>query len=309
MLNMIIDTDTASDDAVALMMALNHPDVDIKAITVVAGNVPVEKGVQNALFITETCGKNVPVYQGMDKPLSGKLHTAEHIHGKDGMGDIGLPLHGRNPSPGHAVDRLIETINQHENDLTIVALGPLTNLAMAILKEPAIAKKVNRCFIMGGTSDGYGNVTSVAEYNFFVDPEATNCVLTSGMPITLIGWDISRKYATFGDKEVERLLSLNSPLAKLCCDIQRVLNTHAVKHNGLKGFDLPDPIAMAIAIHPEICQKQGDFYAIVETGGKYTRGQLIVDDRNMLGKSPNVNIVLEASKEEFRKLLFDTLEK
>lgn len=150
MRHFIIDTDTASDDAVALVMALLHPDVQVDAITVVAGNVPLGHGVQNALYTVERCGKSTPVYVGIDKPMLRPLETAQFCHGEDGMGDIGLPLGGRQPAQGHAVDVLIDTIHQFAGEITLVTLGPLTNVATALLKDPSIARDVERCVIMGG---------------------------------------------------------------------------------------------------------------------------------------------------------------
>src|SRR6266704_4927685 len=141
----LIDTDTASDDAVALVMALRDPDVQVEAITVVAGNVPLEQGLQNALYTVHICQKQVPVYRGLAAPILRSLETAQDIHGQDGMGDIGLPLSGRIHAAGHAVDIIRETINRHPGEITIVALAPLTNIAMAILLDPPLASKVKEC--------------------------------------------------------------------------------------------------------------------------------------------------------------------
>ena len=168
----LIDTDTASDDAVALVLALQHPGVQIEAITVVAGNVPVDQGVQNALYTVELCGQSVPVYRGLPGPLTRPLETAQSVHGEDGMGDIGLLLGGRAPAAAHAVQVLIDTIHQFAGDITLVTLGPLTNIAVALRQDPSIAQALSGCIIMGGTGRGHGNVTPVAEYNFWADPEA-----------------------------------------------------------------------------------------------------------------------------------------
>ena len=139
MRHFLIDTDTASDDAVALVMALRYPGVQVEAITVVGGNVPVDRGVQNALYTAELCGQQVLVYRGLAAPLVRPLDTAQHVHGGDGMGDIGLPLSGRSPTPGHAVTALIQTIHRFAGDITLITLGPLTNIAVALLQDPSIA--------------------------------------------------------------------------------------------------------------------------------------------------------------------------
>lgn len=219
----VIDTDTASDDAVALVMAFAQPDVRVMAITTVAGNVPLDQATQNALYTVDLCGQSIPVYAGADRPLLRTLFTAQHIHGQDGMGDIGLPLTGRAASDGFAPNRLVELINAHPGELTLVTLGPLTNLALALLQDAGIARKVEQCVIMGGIGSGWGNITPVAEYNIYVDPEAARIVFESGLPITMVGWDVSRTYAYLTDEESQALRRIDTPLAHFCIDIQKTL--------------------------------------------------------------------------------------
>lgn len=299
----LIDTDTASDDAVALVMALRHPDVKVEAITVVAGNVPLEQGVQNALHTVELTGSFVPVYRGMSRPIRRPFESAQHVHGSDGMGDIGLPLFGREPAPEHATDILIETINRHPGEITLVTLGPLTNVAMALLREPTLAGLVKECVIMGGTGQGYGNVTPVAEYNIWVDPDAARIVFESGMPITMVGWDISRVYATFGPEDEARLRAIGTPLAHFCVDIQAALTKFAVESSGLEGFDLPDPIAMAVALDPAVVTVSKRLFVAIETEGDWSRGQTVVDHLGVTKRGPNVSVVLEANRQHFLDLL------
>jgi len=303
----LIDTDTASDDAVALVMALNHPDVEVEAITVVAGNVPLEQGVQNALYTVERCGKEVPVYPGVGKPLLRPLETAQFVHGEDGMGDIGLPLHGRTPAVGHAVDVIIDTIRRFAGEITLVTLGPLTNVALALLRAPEIASQVKECVVMGGIGLGHGNVVPAAEYNIWVDPEAAKIVFESGLPIMMIGWDISQKYATFDDAEAEKLRHI-SPLGEFCVGIQRRLREFGMKALGLPGFDLPDPIAIAVAIDPAVATVVKPLYVEIETKSELTRGATVVDHLGITGQTPNANVVLEAARERFLRLLYAAVE-
>src|SRR5215218_8674645 len=150
MRRLLVDTDTAADDPVALVMALRHPGVRVEAITVVAGNVPVDQGVQNALYTLELLEEHVPVFRGAEAPLLAPLVTSQFIHGEDGMGDMGLPLHGREPHSGHAVDALLETAGRYPGEVELVTLGPLTNVAMALHKDPSFAEKVKGCVMMGG---------------------------------------------------------------------------------------------------------------------------------------------------------------
>lgn len=299
----IIDTDTASDDAVALIMALRHPDVQVEAITVVAGNVPLAQGLQNALYTAELCGATVPVYAGRAAPLLRPLESAQHVHGQDGMGDFGLPLQGRTPAPGHAADVLVERIGRAPGTITLVALGPLTNVALALLREPQLAQQVAHCVIMGGTSDNYGNITPSAEYNIWADPEAARIVFAAGMPITMVGWDISRKFAVFDADDAAQLRALNTPLAHFCVDIQAVLQQWTLSETKLAGFDLPDPIAMAVALDPTIATRSISVPVLVETSDGLCRGQTVLDHRNVLGRPHSVEVVLEADRARFVALL------
>jgi purine nucleosidase len=298
----IIDTDTASDDAVALVMALQHPDIDVQAITVVAGNMPLPQAIQNALYTVELCGKNTPVYAGCAKPILRDLATAENVHGNDGMGDIGLPLSDYTPADGHAVDVLREVINSNANDITLVTLGPLTNIAVALLRDPELAQKVSHCYIMGGIGAGHGNITPLAEFNIWVDPEAAKIVFESGMPITMVGWDISWKYATFSDEQAEDIRKIGTPLAEFAIDIQATLNDYAKDESALDGFDLPDPITMAIAIDPTMAEfKQYRVDITIDDG--LARGITVVDILGATHKTPQVNVILTANRDKFVDLL------
>ena len=302
----LIDTDAASDDAVALVMALKHPELQVEAITVVAGNIPVEQGVQNALYTVALCNAQVPVYAGIGSPLIKPLVTAEEFHGADGMGDIGLALQGRKPTPGRAVDAIIETINRYPGEITLVALGPLTNIACALRLDPSISKNVKACIIMGGAAQGPGNVTPVAEYNIWVDPEAAHIVFSSKMPIKLVDWYIARQYATLTLPEVEELRSLATPLARFCMDIQRV-HLALNQEMGISGLELADPIAMAIALDPEVATETKRLFVAIETQSPLCLGQTVVDHMNVMQQTPNVEVVLSASHERFLEILRNAL--
>ncbi len=308
MRHFLIDTDTASDDAVALMMALNYADVQIEAITVVGGNVPVDQGVQNALYTVELCGKQVPVYRGLAKPIMRPLQPAQYVHGQDGMGDIGLPLAGRIPAQGDGVTTIIDTVHRFAGDITLVTLGPLTNVAVALLKDPSIAGKVKECVVMGGTGQGYGNVTPVAEYNIWADPEAAKIVFESKLPLKMVGWDVSRTYATFDSQEAERLRRVGTPLAEFCVDIQKNVLQFCLQKTKLDGFDLPDPIAMAVALDSAVATLTRRRFVTIETDSELCRGQTVVDHLMITGQEPNVEVVLEASRERFLRILYEAVQ-
>jgi inosine-uridine nucleoside N-ribohydrolase len=285
----LIDTDTASDDAVALLLALRHPDVDVRAITVVAGNVPVEQGVQNALYTVELAGADVPVHGG----LAGTAEHGYHVHGRDGMGDIGLALGGRRPAGGDAVGVLVDAIRSAPGELTLVTLGPLTNVAAAF--DRGVAHLLRSVVVMGGTSDGVGNVTPVAEYNVWADRDAAARVFASGAPLTMVGWDVSRKHAVFPPADAEELRALG-PLGAFAVDIQRTLVEFCRTQTKLDGFDLPDPIAMAVALDPAVATRT-------------RRARVTVTDeaQTVLGDGDDVEVVTEASRGRFLALLRDAL--
>lgn len=299
----LIDTDTASDDAVALLMALRDPDVEVVAVTVVAGNVGLDQAVQNALYTLELIGSTVPAYAGCAAPLIQPLHTAQIVHGEDGMGDIGLPVAGRVPSAGDAVDVLARLIEEHgAGELTLVTLGPLTNIALLFARHPEYATRLREVVVMGGTGDGAGNITAAAEFNIWVDPEAAAVVFNSGARLVMVGWDISRKYATFDEAAAADLRTVGR-LGGFSVDIQAVLTQFALTSTGLAGFDLPDPIAMAVALDPSIGTDVRHLNVVIETRGEFTRGATVVDHTGYTGRPRNTHVVLAASRERFVDLL------
>jgi len=289
---LLIDTDTASDDAVALLLALRTPGVEVEAITVVGGNVEVEQGVQNALYTVELAGSRAPVYAGR----TGTTHFGHAVHGRDGMGDIGLPLGGRDPACGNAVDALEQAIRTSPNELTLVTLGPLTNVAA--LFERGVAALLRDVVIMGGTSDDVGNVTPDAEYNVYADPAAARAVFESDARMTMVGWDVSRKHAVFEPRDWDELRSLG-PLGTFSVDIQRTLIEFCKTTLGRVSFDLPDPIAMAVALDRSVVTQT--IRARVEVDRETAQTHMRADGE------PQCEIVVEASGDRFRALLRDAL--
>ena len=285
----LIDTDTASDDAVALIMALRAPDVRVAAITTVSGNVPVQQSTRNALYTVELCGATVPVYMGAEKPLLRTYQNATWFHGRDGLGDQGYPPPRRSAEKLHAVDAIIETIEANPG-IVIVTLAPLTNLALALAKRPAIAAKVGRCVVMGGAPCCEGNVTPAAEYNIWVDPEAARVVILSGMPVELVGWHLSRGDAVVREDDIARILGFNNDLARFAIEC----NSHARKaykvQTGEDGISLPDPVAMCIALDPSVGTYWSDHYLDVETQSELTRGMTVVDRLNVAADDRNLPI-------------------
>jgi purine nucleosidase len=302
-----VDTDTASDDAVALVMALRHPDVLVVGIGVVAGNVPLSQAVQNALYTVELCASQVPVHVGEAAPLVLALETAQHVHGVDGMGDIGLELAGREPSGTHAIDALLEMSHEHAGALTLVTLGPLTNVARALQRDSSLPERIARCVVMGAVADHVGNANPVAEFNMWVDPHAVDIVLRSGMALEIVGWDISRHHAVLDTADASAIRAIGTPLAEFCIDIQAVVNTFALHETKLAGFDLPDPIAMAYAIDPSVATETRRLHCEVETAGSVTRGMVVMDLLGLTAREPNALVVMAADRQRFLAMLRDSV--
>jgi purine nucleosidase len=302
----IVDTDPGADDAIALMMALRHAGVQVDAITTVAGNVPVEQATANALYIAELCGAEVPVYQGMDRPMLRQPPDARHVHGQDGLGDLDRQPPRGHPQPEHAVDALIRHALAAPGQITLVALGPLTNVALALRREPALATALRRLVLMGGAVNALGNVTPSAEFNIWADPEAANIVFHAGAPVTMAGWELTSGDMLLGVEEIDRLRSHDSPLAVFAVDCYRQVRKLYEAFHGQPVMGLPDPIVMAVAIDPGLCRTEF-LYVTVETTSELTRGETVVDRRGVLGQPPNIQVCFDPDPARFKRLLFDTL--
>ncbi|MEV4419974.1 nucleoside hydrolase [Patulibacter sp. NPDC049589] len=306
MTRIVVDTDTASDDAVALVMALRTPGVEVAAVLTVAGNVPVEQATQNALYVLERCGAtDVPVHQGVRRPLLHALSTAQHVHGHDGMGDVGIDLTGRQAEPGDACDTLIGLTREHPG-VTLVALGPLTNIAIALLRDPELAYRVGRCVVMGGASDGRGNITPVAEYNFWADPHAAEIVMRSGLPLEIVGWDLSRQYATMRDADLTRLRACG-PLGQFSAEIGRSVAEWGRANSKADGLDLADPLAMAVALDSSVARHLKHLHVEIDTNDGPGRGRMVVAPAADHGSAPNARVVTEASRSDFLEMLYASM--
>ncbi len=315
----LIDTDTASDDAVALIMALRHPGVHVAAITVVSGNVPLKQGVTNALYTVQMCESNVPVYPGADAPLRREPSHAEWFHGSDGMGDQHYPPPDRSPEDVHAVDAIIETVRAYAG-IELVTLAPLTNIASALQRAPDIVGNVSRCVVMGGNPGTEGNVTPAAEYNIWCDPEAARIVLHSGLPIELVGWQLCRGEANLNAHDIAHVRRFGTPLAAFAIDCNCRAMEANLKQTGDAGIALPDPTAMAVALDPTICTSSSRHYVEVETQSDLTRGMTVVDrlnvaddERNrdvwtaLLPREPCVNVCWQIDIPRWKQTLYDAL--
>lgn len=315
---MIIDTDTASDDAVAILMAHRWRDVEVLAVTVVSGNMRIEDGARNARYTVELCGAQTPVYVGCARPLLREPVHAYWYHGPDGMGGMNYPEPQLPVARGHAVDVLIETLKANASDVMLVTLGPLTNVAAALIRAPEIATMVNRVVIMGGAANTVGNVSPAAEYNIWCDPEAARIVYRSGLPIEMLGWETGRGAAALTDAEIAQVYALNTPFARFAMDC----NLHALRlaktWQGDPGMTLHDPTAMAVALDPSVVKRKGRYRVDIETRGELTRGMTVVDERSTVGtqavftdewtvREPNVTVCWELDVARWKELLYSCL--
>ncbi len=322
---MIIDTDTASDDAVAIMMALQTPDIQVELVTIVAGNMPVAQASINARYTIELCGKHVPVVDGADQPLTRASYRAYFFHGNDGMGNMNYPAPKLQTRPGHAVEALIDTIKANPG-IMLVTLGPMTNIALAVAQAPEIAKLVDRCVVMGGAACTVGNITPAAEFNIWCDPEAARMCFHSGLPIEMVGWELCRGAANLTDEEMRYCKEvINTPLSNFAIDCNYSALEASRTWLGDPGLGLPDPVAMAIAIDPTICTRSSKHYVEVECEGTFTRGMTVVDQCNvtnydtanvamwqhLINKNktePNVSVCWEIDAARWKQLLYQTMQ-
>src|SRR6266404_1442258 len=286
---LLIDTDGGSDDVVALIMALRSSDVRVSAITVVAGNIPVEQATRNVLCAAELCGTQTPVCTGAERPLLRELVTAQWFHGKDGLGDHGYAPASKQADSRHAVDAIIETVLLNPG-IEVVTLGPLTNLALAMSREPRIINAVKRCVVMGSAPCCEGNVTPAAEFNIWVDPEAARIVFRSGLPVEMVGWQLCRGDAVLDQYDIERVLALKNSVAEFAVRCNSTAVDAFFKQTGQRGMSLPDPVAMGIALNPALCTSSSQHYVEIETSSELTRGMTLVDRLDVATDSRNRDV-------------------
>ncbi|MDC0595446.1 nucleoside hydrolase [Acidimicrobiia bacterium] len=313
-----IDTDTASDDAVALLMALEWEDVEVLGISVVSGNMSVEQGSINARYTVELCKKDVPVYVGADAPLVKKREHADWFHGPDGMGNMNYPAPKLQETNEDFIEVLNNHINQHPDEITLVTLGPLTNVANLIKKYPDSFLKLKNIVIMGGASNTVGNVTPAAEYNIWCDPEAADIVFKSKHhDIAMVGWELCRGEANLTEEEMELAYSFKTEKADFTIDC----NKHALDSSqnwlGDPGLGLPDPVAMAVALNPAVTTKVSRHNVQVVIDGP-ARGMTIVDQLHVGESEPhidehwsyterNINVIWEIDSDEWKETLYKTI--
>lgn len=311
MKRIIIDTDTAGDDTIALFTALHY--FKVEGVTIAGGNVAFDQEVENALYTIEVAqpGYHVPVFKGYERPIlsSGQeLHqTVEDVHGNDGMGGANFPKATQSPEAGHAVDFIIKTVKENSGLISLLAIAPLTNIAMAIKKDPTIVKHIPHIYIMGGTNNSLGNITAAAEYNFYVDPEAARIVLHSGIPITMVGWDMCTSFSLMNSSDHKEVEQLHTTGSEFFIKINKVVMEFNKNVHKLEGTTHPDTLLVAIAANEEIMTESNLYYVDIETKGELTRGYSLVDINNRSEKEPNVRVCESVDRKRYKKELLKVL--
>jgi purine nucleosidase len=303
----VIDTDPGQDDAVAILVALASPDdLDVLAITTVAGNVPIDLTLTNALALVELAGRpEVPVYRGSPRPMVKELVTAEYVHGPTGLDGADLPPPLLHPQPGHAVDRLIELLTSHPEPVTVCTLGPLTNVALAMVMEPGIVAHIDQLVMMGGGYFEGGNTTPAAEFNVFVDPHAAHVVFTSGIPIVMMPLDVTHRAITTPER-LKRFHDLSTPAGDAVAGMLGFYDRYDKRKYGLEGGPLHDPTVIAYLLSPDLFRGR-EVSVEIETATGPTQGMTIVDWWGVTGLAPNAVVMNEIDDDGYYDLLVERI--
>jgi len=316
----IIDTDPGTDDALAILLALNSPELDVRAITIVAGNVTAELGLENALKVVSLAGRcDVPVSRGAWHPLFQKLNTEEFWNGKNGLGGADLPPSTCYAASQFGPDAIIETVHRYPHEITLVPIGPLTNIALAISKDPSIVPLVEKVVLMGGSISG-GNVNAASEFNIHSDPEAAAIVFNAGWPITMVGLDVT-EHTLITSADVERLETKAGPQAAFAAAVAR-FQIGTYQGTGFGGGAVHDALAVGAVIDSSLLKTQ-EMRVEIETDGRFTRGETVGNRGNAVDRvipkgdrletvgvdavQPNVHVAVGVDSGRFIKLLVTRL--
>lgn len=305
-LPIILDCDPGHDDAIALILALASPELELKAVTTSAGNQTPDKTLRNALrILTLLQRSDIPVAGGAVKPLMRELIIADNVHGESGLDGPELPEPSFAPQTCNAVELIAQTLRASQQPVTVVATGPLTNIALLLTSHPELNAKISRIVIMGGAAM-LGNWTPAAEFNIYVDPEAAEIVFQSGLPIVMAGLDVTHR-AQIMSEDIERFRKLGNPVAGVVADLlDFFMEYHKQEKWGFQGAPLHDPCTIAWLIKPEIFTCV-DRWVGVETQGKYTQGMTVVDYYSLTANQPNTTVMMDVDRQAFVDLLVERI--
>ncbi|MDP8924926.1 MAG: nucleoside hydrolase [Chloroflexota bacterium] len=301
----VFDTDPGHDDALALLLAARVPELKLLAVTCVAGNQTLEKVVLNARRVMTVANlRDVPVAAGMAGPLLRPLHTAPHAHGESGLDGYEFPPPEVEVAEEHGVDLMIRTLRKSPEPVTLVPVGPLTNVAMAFLRAPETKQNVSRIVLMGGAAY-LGNVTPAAEFNIYVDPEAAQIVFAAGLPVTMVGLDATHQ-ARIRPAERERIRVLGTPVGTMVAALLDWYGAASLRRIPAEGPPIHDALAVAAVIRPDLLETK-HVNVVVETAGTYTVGRTVCDIWGTTGRPPNADVALGVNREAFVELLIEGL--
>ncbi len=303
----ILDTDPGQDDAIAILVALVSPELEVLGITTVAGNVPLPLTLSNTRKLCELADQpTTPVFEGCARPMVRELVTAEHVHGKTGLDGPDLPEPTMAVQPEHAVDFIIDTLlGAEDGEITLCPVGPLTNVAMAMVKEPTIVPKIREIVLMGGAYWEGGNITPTAEFNIYVDPHAAHVVFTSGVPIVAHSLDVTHR-ALMTKEWIAAVRNLGTPVGVASAEMLTFYERFDEEKYGTNGGPLHDPNVIAYLLDPSIYDGK-DCFVEVETGSEKTMGQTSVDWWGVTKNAPNCRWIREVDTDRFYALLLERL--
>ena len=305
----IIDTDPGQDDAVAILLALASPEIDLLGITCVAGNVPLDKTTRNARVICELAGRpDMRVFAGCAAPMTRQLVTAEHVHGKTGLDGADLPDPTMPLQPGHAVDFIIDTLRaEAPGTVTLVPIGPLTNIATAFIRAPDIVPRVKQIVLMGGAYFEVGNITPAAEFNIYVDPEAAEIVFRAGVPLVVVPLDVTHKVLTTNAR-IDAIRAIGTPVAQAVAGWTDFFERFDMEKYGSDGAPLHDPCTIAYLLRPELFTGR-QINVEIETSSALTLGMTVADWWGITARPKNALFLGGVDADGFYALLTDRLAK
>jgi len=301
----ILDCDPGHDDALAIVLACTSSALDLLGITTVAGNQTVDKTTHNALRVLTLIGAEVPVARGAERPLIAELVTAPEVHGESGLDGAELPEPAAAPIGEHAVEFIIRTVRGAPEPVVLVPTGPLTNVALALRLAPDIAGRIERIVLMGGAARD-ANATPAAEFNIYADPEAAHIVFTSGIPITMVGLDVTNRALLTPDEIAS--LSRGGSVRRAFAELLAFYGAANERLLGIRGAPLHDPLAVAYVIEPAVLVTEPT-YVEVELRGEHTRGATVVDLYRVSGKPPNADVALDLDLPMFKAMVLEALER
>ncbi|SFL14433.1 purine nucleosidase [Halogranum rubrum] len=298
----VVDTDTAGDDTQALLMAVASDRVSVEAVTIVGGNVEFEYEVENAKYTLQLAdAEDVPVYEGARNPLVKDHEFADYVHGEGGLGGDLFPDTGIESADGYGPDAIVQMARDNPGELTLLCIGPLTNVALACRQEPELGELLDEVWVMGGAVNTLGNDTPSAEYNFWVDPDAAKVVVDE-LDVTLVDWGVCMEYGAFGPEILDRIDDIDTPFAEFYRTITSHVREFTREQQGIDAVTQPDSLAAALMIAPELRGEVGHYYVDVDEREGMTRGHSLVDENGVLDEEPNTHVVESLDADRFAEM-------